>query len=359
MNDTESERFTRNPSVRDITWILELKSFEQLDLDPPYQRRSVWSTAEKRQFLDTIFNEYPSPAIFLHRDYDHNGRATYHVVDGKQRLSTILEFSRGELKLGTEIGDSRLAGKAWNDLTDLALKKRFWEYQLVIEMVKDISEPVIKEVFERLNKNSRKLNRQEMRHARFDGWLIRFLESTLDAGIWNELRVSTPARSRRMLDVQTISELAEVTIRREVQGFNQDRLDEFFASYEDPSDQVPEFDTDTFEERFVETASFVTEVQRANKELGLYLPTIVHLYPFWAYIELNDLAWRDIDVAVFARTYSKFMHEVDLVRGSTDASQNVSPHAIQYAAGSSGATTDLRKRRERFDALAGYFQDSE
>ena len=36
---------------------------------------------------------------------------------------------------------------------------------------------IVNEVFERLNRNSRKLTRQELRHAKYDGWLISHVES--------------------------------------------------------------------------------------------------------------------------------------------------------------------------------------
>jgi len=44
----------RRPSTQDITWLLDLHTNKQLDLNPPYQRRSVWTRKDKQFFLDTI-----------------------------------------------------------------------------------------------------------------------------------------------------------------------------------------------------------------------------------------------------------------------------------------------------------------
>ncbi len=52
---------TRTLTTQDITWFLDLKEKGQLDLDPPYQRRSVWSPRDKRFFIDTVLNNYPAP----------------------------------------------------------------------------------------------------------------------------------------------------------------------------------------------------------------------------------------------------------------------------------------------------------
>jgi uncharacterized protein with ParB-like and HNH nuclease domain len=85
----------RRPTTQDITWLLDLERNSQLDLDPPYQRRSVWTRKDRQFFLDTVFRNFPSPAIFLHKSMTDDGAATYHVVDGKQRLQTILQFVKG------------------------------------------------------------------------------------------------------------------------------------------------------------------------------------------------------------------------------------------------------------------------
>jgi len=67
---------------KDVTWFLDLYRNEQLDLDPSYQRRSVWSLKDRKFFLDTIFKNYPCPAVFLHKEINEDaGKLIYHVVD--------------------------------------------------------------------------------------------------------------------------------------------------------------------------------------------------------------------------------------------------------------------------------------
>jgi hypothetical protein len=352
----DSDSFNRNPSLRDVSWILELQQFGQLDLDPPYQRRSVWTTSEKKQFLDTVFNNYPSPAIFLHKAFDERDRAIYHVVDGKQRLTSILEFVNNDLSLPAEIGDNRLANKKWDDLSDNATQKRiFWNYQIAVELINDVSEPVIKEIFERLNRNSRKLQRQEMRHARFDGWLITFVESSAETGPWRALKVSTDARAKRMLDVQLLSELAAVQIYGKIFGFDQDHLDNFYVQFDDPENDDPEFDPRDFEDNFTGRAQHLLRISEHSPKLQKFVSANVHLYPLWALLVL-DLDESTYDEAQFAARYVEFMTSVELARhvsggGATEIEE---PSVVRYAAASTGASTDLAKRRERYEALREY-----
>ena len=95
----------RTISPQDVSWFLDLNEKGQLDLDPPYQRRSVWTPKDKRFFIDTILNNYPAPPIFLHKTLDDNGRATYHVVDGKQRLNTIIDFANNKIRIPDDFAD--------------------------------------------------------------------------------------------------------------------------------------------------------------------------------------------------------------------------------------------------------------
>src|SRR4051794_17910701 len=71
-------RVERVVSTYDVTWLLDLHKNNQLDLDPSYQRKSVWTPKDRRFFMDTIFRNYPSPALFLHKTIEvASGRTTY------------------------------------------------------------------------------------------------------------------------------------------------------------------------------------------------------------------------------------------------------------------------------------------
>jgi hypothetical protein len=78
----------RRSSPQDISWFLDLRRHSQLDMDPPYQRRSVWNLKDRRFFLDTVFRGYPSPQIFLHKTFGTDqqteaaGRVGHHLPPG-------------------------------------------------------------------------------------------------------------------------------------------------------------------------------------------------------------------------------------------------------------------------------------
>ena len=94
---------------------MDLDKTGQLNLEPPYQRKSVWTLKDRKFFLDTIFRNYPCPAVFIHKVTDEEGKTTYNVVDGKQRLQTILMFKNNELIIDKDFGDVTLNGKKITD----------------------------------------------------------------------------------------------------------------------------------------------------------------------------------------------------------------------------------------------------
>nr|WP_279671485.1 DUF262 domain-containing protein [Flexivirga meconopsidis] len=60
-----------------------------LNLTPSYQRGDVWSASDRSALIESILRGIPLPSIILLRK---KGSEPHEVVDGKQRLTTILRF---------------------------------------------------------------------------------------------------------------------------------------------------------------------------------------------------------------------------------------------------------------------------
>lgn len=65
----------------------------QINLEPGFQRQSVWTNLDRRRLVQSMASAYPIPCIFLYQR-NHRGRLVYDVIDGKQRLETIFMFTR-------------------------------------------------------------------------------------------------------------------------------------------------------------------------------------------------------------------------------------------------------------------------
>ena len=135
-------------------------------LRPEYQRLFRWTDEEKSLLIESIFLGLPIPAIFVEQSKDN----VWYVVDGLQRLSTILQFfgeleSKETLRLcGLEKLDF-LNGKTIEDLdkSDIRLfKKTTLNFSSISE---SSSKDVQYELFIRLNRTGRPLSAQEVRNV--------------------------------------------------------------------------------------------------------------------------------------------------------------------------------------------------
>ena len=343
---------TRQLSTNDVTWFLDLFDKQQLDLDPPYQRRSVWSPKDRRFFIDTILNNYPAPPIFLHKTLDENGKATYHVVDGKQRLQTIIMFRDNKLAIPEDFNDVNLQRKKWKDI-DRGTKEKFWNYVLISELLPDAHDAAIRNTFERINRNSRKLTPQELRHAKYDGWFICAVENEADDELWKSLGLVTTARSKRMQDAQFLSELFAVAIRLEVKGFDQDDLDNLYADY-DEIEGNDLFVEDDFRTEVDCAKATLRDMLAAKPHLRDYLKAQGNLFSLWAALALEREKLPP--AAELADRYLAFMQAVSarLADPNAPAGQDDFEVAVaQYAADIRGASTDQTPRLNRHTALVG------
>jgi len=314
----------------------------------------VWSPRDKRFFIDTVLNNYPAPPIFLHKTLDSEGKATYHVVDGKQRLQTIIEFTLNKVRIPDDFSDINLQKQRWKDL-DKNSKESFWNYVLIVEMLPDVSDSAIRNTFERINRNSRKLTSQEMRHAKYDGWFIDYVEGEAEKTEWKVFGIVTTARTKRMADVQFLSELFAVVLRQKILGFDQDRLDELYAEYEEISD-VALFVEEDFTAEIDRIKNVIAELFRLEPNIREYVKVQSHFYSLWSYIALANKDLPD-EVVVFKDQYMQFMStvmevlSVDTPVLKDEREGGALDHALQYANSTRGASTDFVPRARRHAAL--------
>lgn len=78
-------------------------------LNPPYQRGVVWGRKRQQNFIRSIIQQIPFPSIVVNNrlgaDMSGGGPA-YAVIDGKQRLTAVLNFVHGKLAVpGEWFGD--------------------------------------------------------------------------------------------------------------------------------------------------------------------------------------------------------------------------------------------------------------
>lgn len=88
---TATHTLDHRPDNKSIDELVHHYEDGNLNLQPGFQRQSVWNERDRARLIDSLLRNYPLPAIFLYRR-THDGRLIYDVIDGKQRLESIFMF---------------------------------------------------------------------------------------------------------------------------------------------------------------------------------------------------------------------------------------------------------------------------
>ncbi len=149
----------------------------ELGLHPEFQRFYRWTPEQKSRLIESLLLGIPIPPIFVAEKSD----SKWEVIDGLQRLSTILEVT-GELrdadgKLKPQLQLTRtkylrdLEGRKWNDEDpDISIPEgariKIKRSRFDINIVKNASDEIAKyEIFQRLNSGGSKATDQEVRNC--------------------------------------------------------------------------------------------------------------------------------------------------------------------------------------------------
>ncbi|MBN9523947.1 DUF262 domain-containing protein [bacterium] len=228
----------RRQNFENIAWFKDQHDRKRLDMDPPFQRRSVWTRKYREDFIDTILLDYPAPAIFLFSSISDTGATNYQLVDGKQRLETIFGFIGNRFPVGEQSPILRLRGKYFEHLSRDE-KVAFFDYDFSVEYLPTNDEQVIDAIFDRLNRNVAKLTAQELRHARFGG---RFIKAAEDLSAWMETRLGknfpriTETSRNQMKDVEVAATLL-LLLEEGPKGHSTTSMDEAFSNRDEEWEQ--------------------------------------------------------------------------------------------------------------------------
>jgi hypothetical protein len=224
----------RRQNFQTISWFYDVYKRGLMDLNPPYQRRSVWNQSYKDYFIDTILLDYPAPAIFVYEHIDEKGLSNYFVVDGKQRLMTIFDFVQNEFPVDIKATKSKFRERYFSDFSGDE-KNEVWSYTFLVEYLPTNEEEIINNIFDRINRNVARLTPQELRHAKYSGIFISKVEELSDwffDEMLNSMPRITQQSRKQMKEVEYVAQLF-LAIEIGPRGYSTIELDEEFSNRDD------------------------------------------------------------------------------------------------------------------------------
>jgi hypothetical protein len=194
---------------------------------PDFQRRLVWNNKDKSSFLETVLLNYPFPEVYVAAG-DVNvetGEGTELLVDGQQRLTTLLQYFSAS-------PDLVLYGavQPYASLTR-EQKEAFLQYDVVVRDLGLVEIDVLRNVFRRINATRYALNAMEIHNSRFEGEFKVFGEDFAQQPFFETHRVFSASEIRRMQDCRFALIVAATALST---YFNRDdELEEYLRRYND------------------------------------------------------------------------------------------------------------------------------
>ncbi|MCL1096173.1 MULTISPECIES: DUF262 domain-containing protein [Shewanella] len=233
--------FKRESNTISLATFWENYQLKKYNFEPGYQRDSIWSTEKQSFLIDSILKNIPIPPIFLHLTIDDStGKTSFAVIDGKQRLTSIIAFIKGEITSSSDGDDSplyveNLAGIEFKDLDKEIyrdIRRDFWRYSIPIEYIDSDDKETIDAIFDRLNRNGEPLQGQELRRASYYGTnLLNFIENMSKEAFWQKRLANVDVK--RMEDREFISEILFYLLEGTPLKSDQAELDLMYKKYKD------------------------------------------------------------------------------------------------------------------------------
>ena len=184
-----------------------------IEMNPRFQRRDAWTRRNKSRFIESLILGLPIPQIVLAERKDRRGQ--YIVLDGKQRLLSLLQFSgHGE---GRDVGFRLSSLEARSDLN----RRRYIDFESNPDLRDDfnaLNSHIIRAViirnwpnfsflhlvFLRLNTGSLKLSPQELRQAIVPGLFSDFVDDAALGSTEIQSLLGRTSPDPRMRDVELL-----------------------------------------------------------------------------------------------------------------------------------------------------------
>lgn len=341
---------SRTYSINDF---VEWDNQKQLVLNPAFQRRPVWSEKAKSYLIDTIIRGKPIPKVFIRQKLNVTTKTSVReVVDGQQRLRTILSFVRDGFALARG-QHPEFGGKRFSQL-DEETQAQFLSFEIACDLLINLPDAEILDIFARLNSYAVVLNEQEKINAsHFGPFKVLADKVGFDYNeYWTSQKILTYQQILRMQEVNLVADLMIAMI----EGIkSKKQIRRYYAIYEnefahDVEDIERKFRSviDTIARLFPEGISG-SEFRRNHIFYTLFTAVYHCLFGLEDFSHLGFAVPR-LDISSDA-AIQMARNGLDIVGGLFEAEPGALKGAdAQFLQDSRRATTDetVRERRTRF-----------
>ena len=180
--------------LRSCADLFRLYRQSMLEIHPEFQREVVWKGPAQTRFLDSLIKQLPIPSMCFSLDFKVQ---KWQVIDGLQRMATIIKFLSGEQWTLSKLEDidPRISGQSTSKFIDENNKELHDLYTRVENLTLPITvlrcdyskkshTNYLFTIFHRLNSGGMKLNNQEIRNCIYSGPFNNLLKELNNDPTW-------------------------------------------------------------------------------------------------------------------------------------------------------------------------------
>lgn len=327
-----------------IADFIQWSETKQLELNPEFQRGSVWPLAARTYLIDTILRRLPVPKIYLRSKVDLQTKRSFReVVDGQQRLRAILDFGNDKFALGPRAKE--YSGKRYSDLSQEE-QEGFLGYTIAVDQLINATDADVLEVFSRLNSYTVPVNPPELRHATYQGefkWSVHETSQQWSI-LWETFHVVGARDAVRLLSDSLIAEMYGIVMegvrdggQPKISGLYE-RIDKNYVK--GPAESVVNKTLNFIVQKLTEVLTD-SVISNGPHFLMLFAAT-AHVLSGIPQGELDDLPPRGKMAPVEAITANLFSL-ADIIE-----SDEPPPSAVAFWSASTSSTQRISSRRVRF-----------
>jgi len=242
---------SRTYSINDF---VEWDKAKQLELNPRFQRRPVWTDKAKSFLIDTILRGKPIPKIFIRQKINVSTKtSTREVVDGQQRLRTILSYIKDGFVVNKRQNPTH-GGVLFSQLPE-DVQAQVLAYEVSVDLLINLPDSEVLDIFSRLNSYAVVLNEQEKINADHFG-PFKVLADRIGHKYyeyWTNQGILTSKQIMRMLEVNLVADIL-IAMLEGIKSKKQ--VKKYYDAYEVTFDH----DTDDLEVEFDRVINAITEI---------------------------------------------------------------------------------------------------
>lgn len=242
---------SRTYSINDF---VEWDKAGQLELNPKFQRRPVWTDKAKSYLIDTVLRGKPIPKVFIRQRINVSTKtSTRDVVDGQQRLRTILSFIKDGFVVNKRQNPAH-GGLRFSQLPE-DVQSQVLAYEVSVDLLINLPDSEVLDIFSRLNSYAVLLNEQERINADHFG-PFKVLADKIGHKYyeyWTAQGILTAKNIMRMLEVNLVADLL-IAMLEGIKSKKQ--IKKFYDLYETQFDE----DTDNLESRFDNVIAIISSL---------------------------------------------------------------------------------------------------